>query len=197
MFNVKDIVRVKSLETLLNEHAIELVKDLDDVYINKETNYAIFPGFSFFESECTIDSIDSEDPDIPYFLSIGIWVPEFMIEKKPKQKPKEEIKPKAKLEIDEVVNEDDDNHKKAEDLQNPKVYINQFNGKPFGSLFVKLINIDPKVAEFSNTSFSRLKKHELLYIAKILKGQNVLLEDYQKLTQKELAVLCYNATKAL
>lgn len=193
MFNVKDVVLVKDLKTLLNENAVELVEDLGDVYVNKEINYAIFPGFSFFGMECTIDSIDSEDPEIPYFLSIGIWVPEFMIEKKPEPElQKKEVGPVIYL--DEEPIKDD---KKAEAQQEQKVYINQFNGKPFGNLFLKLINIDPKVAEFSNTSFSRLKKHELLYIAKILKDRNVLLEDYQALTQKELAVLCFNATKEL
>lgn len=193
MFNVKDVVLVKDLKTLLNENAVKLVEGLGDVYINKETNYAIFPGFSFFGMECTIDSIDSEDPEIPYFLSIGIWVPEFMIEKKPEPKPQKKVEPEVKIDAEMMIKDD----KKAEAVQEPKVYINQFNGKPFGNLFLKLINIDPKVAEFSNTSFSRLKKHELLYIAKILKDRNVLLEDYQKLTQKELAVLCYNAVKTL
>ena len=143
--------------------------------------------------ECTIDSIDSEDPEIPSFLSIGIWVPEFMIEKKPEPKPQKKAEPEVKIDAEMMIKDDE----KAEAPQEPKVYINQFNGKPFGNLFLKLINIDPKVAEFSNTSFSRLKKHELLYIAKILKDRNVLLEDYQALTQKELAVLCYNATKEL
>ena len=193
MFNIGDEVLIKDLETLVKENKFKLADGLDNVYINHDTHYAIFPDFNFFGSPCTIDTIDENDKDIPYFLSIGIWVPEFMIMKKPQK----EVKPKNDEVNVERPNIFEEAAREILNQKKQKVYINQFNGKPFGKLFLKLIDLDPKIAEFSNTNFSKLKKHELLYIARLLKNKGVVDVPFNNLTQKELVTLCYNATKKL
>ena len=93
---------------------------------------------------------------------------------------------------DEVVPNPEPKAIPVEDNIDQKVYINKFNNKPFGKVFLKLIALDKKVAEFSATQFSKLKKHELQYIAKLLQDHGAEFADYNKLTQKELAVYCYN-----
>lgn len=169
MFKVGDVVIIKKLDSLVKNGDLKKTGDLGDVYCNQDKKFIVFPDFNYYDIECTVDEVDTKDADIPYFLSVGIWVPEFMIEIK---KPAVEAEP-------------------------AKVWINKFNNKPFGSLFVKLINIEPKVAEFSSTSFSKLKKHELQYIAKILIDNGRKVVDYNQLTQKELSAYCYAETLAL
>lgn len=202
MFTTGDVVIVKDLKTLLDEGSVELADGFKDIYVSADKTYAIFSDFNFFGNVCVIDEIDSNDKSIPYFLSIGIWVPEFMIIEKPKEEDKQKPeKPKEKR--DEVVDADLANivamDVKQEEVaeEKPKVYINQFNGKPFGKLFLKLIELDPKIAEFSNTTFSKLKKHELLYIANLLHNNGVLDEGYARLTKGELVTLCFTAAKKL
>lgn len=170
MFKVGDVVIVKKLDALIKNGDLKHAGDLGDVYCNKDKKFVVFPDFNYYGVECTVDEVDTKDADIPYFLSIGIWVPEFMIE----VKQPEAVNPEP-----------------------AKVWINKFNNKPFGALFVKLINIDPKVAEFSATVFGKLKKHELQYIAKILQDNGRKVVDYNKLTQKELAAYCYAEILAL
>lgn len=203
MFAIGDIVIVKDLKTLLNEGSVELANGFNDIYISADKTYAIFSDFNFFGNECTIDEIDSNDKSIPYFLSIGIWVPEFMIMKKsnPKKENKQKLE-EQKEKHDKVIELDlvdivAKNKQEEVAEENPKAYINQFNGKPFGKLFLKLIKLDPKVAEFSNTTFSKLKKHELLYIANLLHNNGVLDEDYAQLNKEELVTICFTATKKL
>ena len=136
LFKVEDKVVVKDLDTLLKSNDLKKVNNLDGVYWNADTNFVVFENFNFYGSKCVIQEIDEDDNDMPYFLSTGIWVPEFMIQSVGDKKPK----------VDQ-------------DVEPVKVYINKFNNKPFGKLFVKLIKLDEKVAEFSSTSFSKLKKH--------------------------------------
>lgn len=169
MFKVGDVVIIKNLDVLVKNGDLKKAEDLGDVYYNQDNKFVVFPDFNYYGTKCTVDEVDIKDADIPYFLSVGIWVPEFMIELK----------------------------KVAVEAEPAKVWINKFNNKPFGSLFVKLINIDPKVAEFSNTYFSKLKKHELQYIAKILIDNGRKVVDYNKLTQKELSAYCYAEALAL
>lgn len=157
MFEQGDKVIIKNLDCLLKDNLLKEAPDLEGVYCNKDMKYVLFSDFPYFGNVAVIEDVDKNDPDIPYFLSIGIWVPEFMI-----------------IPYDEVVP------------------INKFNNKPFGKVFLKLIALDKKVAEFSATQFSRLKKHELQYIAKLLQDHGAEFADYNKLTQKELAVYCYN-----
>lgn len=186
MFNKGDVVIVKNLDELLKNGLLKKAKDLGDVYINEDMKYVLFPDFPYYGVEATIDDVDKKDKDIPYFLSVGIWVPEFMIVPKPEPKPE----PKEDPKLDE---KDLDPGPQPE----PKVYINKFNNKPFGKIFCKLIALDEKVAEFSNTAFSKLKKHELQYIAKLLMDHGAAAIDYNKSTQKELAVYCYTETTKL
>lgn len=188
MFNTGDVVIIKDLKTLLKEKHLFKAEDLQDVYVNSDKKYVLFSDFIYFGSECTIDSIDVNDPDIPYFLSIGIWVPEFMIMNK--LQPKNDVQENKKVADLKVENEPALDNKE-------KQLINQHNGKPFGTLFLKLIKLDPKIAEFSSTTFSKLKKHELLYIANILHGKNLIDDNYNKLLQRELVSVCYNAAKKL
>lgn len=175
MFKEGDVVCVKTLEKLVKEG--NMVKDhgLGDVYYNEDKKFILFSDFQYYGKECTIDEVDGGDP-IPYFLSIGIWVPEFMIETKYDPKKADE----AAVEVKEVPN-----------------IINKFSNKPFGKLFIKLIKFDAKIAEFSSTSFSKLKKHELQYIAKLLQDHGCKAIDNNKATQKELAVYCYEQTLSL
>lgn len=58
---------------------------------------------------------------------------------------------------DEVVPNPEPKAIPVEDNIDQKVYINKFNNKPFGKVFLKLIALDKKVAEFSATQFSKLK----------------------------------------
>ena len=182
MFAIGETVIVKNLDVLLKEKALCPMDGVNGLYVDHNTHYAVFSDFNFFNIECTITDIDANDDDIPYFLSCGIWVPAFMITKKPMPK-KEEV---------ELVLEEEEPKK-----EEVKQYVNQFNGKPFSKLFLKLIALDEKIAEFSGTKFSKLKKHELLYIAKLLKEHGALDLDYNILNQKELATVCYSATKNL
>ncbi|MBQ0113702.1 MAG: hypothetical protein KBT03_11270 [Bacteroidales bacterium] len=69
--------------------------------------------------------------------------------------------------------------------------INRFNGKPFGKLFIKLIKIEPKIKEFSDTSFSHLKRHELEFIMNMLNTRFDVGVNYANMTQKEMANWCY------
>lgn len=204
MFTTGDVVIVKDLKTLLDEGSVKLADGFKDIYVSADKTYAIFSDFNFFGNECVIDEVDSNDKSIPYFLSIGIWVPEFMIMEKPKPKKENKQKlEKPKEKRDKVIEADLADiaamNVKQEEVaeEKPKVYINQFNGKPFGKLFLKLIELDPKIAEFSNTTFSKLKKHELLYIANLLHNNGVLDEDYARLTKEELVTLCFTAAKKL
>lgn len=182
MFAIGEKVVIKNLDTLVSEGVLSPMDGVNGIYVDSKTHYAVFSDFNFFDIECTITDIDADDNDISYFLSCGIWVPAFMITKKQIIK-KEEVKP--------VVKEEEP---KKEEV---KQYINQFNGKPFSKLFLKLIKLDEKIAEFSDTRFSKLKKHELLYIAKLLHEHGALDLDYNNLNQKELATVCYTATKNL
>lgn len=182
MFNKGDVVIVKQLDELIKNGYLKKAEDLGDVYCNRDKKYVLFPDFPYYGVEAKVDEVDEDDKDIPYFLSVGIWVPEFMIINKPEPKPV--IEPIA-VAMDKV---------KKQELE-PKKYINKFNNKPFGVVFLKLIALDEKVAEFSNTVFGKLKKHELRYIAKLLQDNGAQVVDYNKLTQKELAVYCY--TEAL
>lgn len=166
MFEQGDKVIIKNLDCLLKDNLLKEAPDLEGVYCNKDMKYVLFSD---------IEDVDKNDPDIPYFLSIGIWVPEFMI-----------------IPYDEVVPNPEPKAIPVEDNIDQKVYINKFNNKPFGKVFLKLIALDKKVAEFSATQFSKLKKHELQYIAKLLQDHGAEFADYNKLTQKELAVYCYN-----
>jgi hypothetical protein len=175
MFEQGDKVIIKNLDCLLKDNLLKEAPDLEGVYCNKDMKYVLFSDFPYFGNVAVIEDVDKNDPDIPYFLSIGIWVPEFMI-----------------ISYDEVVPNPEPKAIPVEDNIDQKVYINKFNNKPFGKVFLKLIALDKKVAEFSATQFSKLKKHELQYIAKLLQDHGAEFADYNKLTQKELAVYCYN-----
>lgn len=181
MFTKGDKVTIKNLDCLLNDNLLKKAEDLEGVYHNQDMKYVLFSDFPYFGDTATIDDIDPNDKDIPYFLSIGIWVPEFMI-----------------IPYDGVVpNLEPKKVNPVEDNVDQKVYINKFNNKPFGKVFLKLIALDEKIAEFSATQFSKLKKHELQYIAKLLQDHGAEFADYNKLTQKELAVYCYNKALGL
>ena len=175
MFEQGEKVIIKNLDCLLKDNLLKKAPDLEGVYCNKDLKYVLFSDFSYFGNVAVIEDVDKNDPDIPYFLSIGIWVPEFMI-----------------IPYDEGVPNPEPKAIPVEDNIDQKVYINKFNNKPFGKVFLKLIALDEKIAEFSNTQFSKLKKHELQYIAKLLQDHGAEFADYNKLTQKELAIYCYN-----
>lgn len=181
MFNVGDEIVVKTFDVLVKEGKLEKAADLENVYWNKQNKFVVFPDFNFYGQVSGIKEIDENDKDMPYFLDLGIWVPEFLIEKKEK---KEEKPIPEKAEVPKNDNEE-------------KVWINKYTNKPFGKLFIKLIKLDEVIAEFSNTSFSKLKKHELQYIAKVLKDNGRKMEGYENMTQKELSMLCYSETLAL
>lgn len=173
--NVKDVVVIKTLQELIDEKLIHAHNDMEGVYSDDNNSFHIFDNFPFFGKETTISTIDENDDSIPYFLSCGIWAPEWM------------LRCEKEYENPEIVNEP--NNK-------PKVWLNKFNNKPFGKLFVKLINIDPKVAEFSSTAFGRLRKHELQYIARLLMNNNAPAIDINA-PVGDLASYCYNQTKLL
>lgn len=175
MFTKGDKVTIKNLDCLLNGNLLKKAEDLEGVYHNQDMKYVLFSDFPYFGDTATIDDIDQNDKDIPYFLSIGIWVPEFMII------PYNEVVPNPEPKVNPV-----------EDNVDQKVYINKFTNKPFGKVFLKLIALDEKIAEFSATQFSKLKKHELQYIAKLLQDHGAEFADYNKLTQNELAIYCYH-----
>lgn len=175
MFTKGDKVTIKNLDCLLNDNLLKKAEDLEGVYHNQDMKYVLFSDFPYFGDTATIDDIDKNDKDIPYFLSIGIWVPEFMII------PYNEVVPNPEPKVNPV-----------EDNVDQKVYINKFKNKPFGKVFLKLIALDEKIAEFSATQFSKLKKHELQYIAKLLQDHGAEFADYNKLTKNELAIYCYH-----
>lgn len=179
MYKVGDKLKIKSLEALIKEGLLKNTKP--GVYVNEETKFVVFEDFAFFDREVTVESVDDADPQVPYFCDLGVWVPEFMVEvNKNKKKEKEE-----KVDIKEA---------------NPKIeggaYINKFNNKPFGALFMKLIKLDDKIAEFSSNKFSELKKHELQYIAKLLMDKGAAKIDIAN-DVKELATYCFKETIAL
>lgn len=192
LFKVEDKVVVKDLDTLLKSNDLKKVDNLDGVYWNANTNFVVFENFNFYGSECVIQEIDEDDNDMPYFLSTGIWVPEFMIQSVRDKKPIKNEKDIEPVPADFVVPEADFKKPKVDqDVEPVKVYINKFNNKPFGKLFVKLIKLDEKVAEFSSTSFSKLKKHELQYIAKLIQNNGAEAVDYARFTKEELAKYCF------
>lgn len=176
MFEQGEKVIIKNLDCLLKDNLLKKAPDLEGVYCNKDLKYVLFSDFSYFGNVAVIEDVDKNDPDIPYFLSIGIWVPEFMII------PYVEgiIDPEVKIKEADI------------NIGQERLYINKFNNKPFGKVFLKLIALDEKIAEFSSTQFSKLKKHELQYIAKLLQDHGAEFADYNKLTQKKLAIYCYN-----
>lgn len=146
MFEQGDKVIIKNLDCLLKDNLLKEAPDLEGVYCNKDMKYVLFSDFPYFGNVAVIEDVDKNDPDIPYFLSIGIWVPEFMI-----------------IPYDEVVPNPEPKAIPVEDNIDQKVYINKFNNKPFGKVFLKLIALDKKVAEFSATQFSKLKTRTTVY----------------------------------
>lgn len=229
MFKQNDNVIVKTLQELIDSKDLTPVEDAEGVFYNKATKFVAFDNFKFWGLECTIQNVDEKDADIPYFLSLGIWVPEFML----KTAQRAEVKQENKLKIKDIIEKpkkkdaelkpeigevDQEGHlddaagvdalivqDMALDQQvvavdqaiENKPYVNKFTGKPFGKLFLKLIKLDEKVSEFSNTAFSKLKKHELQYIAGLLQKNGVEVVDYRAFTQKELAEYCYHETLIL
>lgn len=176
MFEQGEKVIIKNLDCLLKDNLLKKAPDLEGVYCNKDLKYVLFSDFSYFGNVAVVEDVDKNDPDIPYFLSIGIWVPEFMI-----------------MPYAEGINDSEVKIKEADiNIGQERLYINKFNNKPFGKVFLKLIALDEKIAEFSSTQFSKLKKHELQYIAKLLQDHGAEFADYNKLPQKELAIYCYN-----
>lgn len=189
MLKVGDTITVKTLSTLVDEGLLKKDLNIEDVYVNEDIAYILFSDFPYFGKECTIQKIDKKDSEIPYFVSVpnkfGIWLPEFMI-----QTPNENINIPEKQENQILV---DDNNLKLP-------IINQFNGKPFGKLFIKLISLDSKIAEFSDTAFSKLKKHELLYIVNVIKTNLPNIEypkNIEALNQRELATFCFRSASKL
>lgn len=176
MFKINAKVIVKTIDELINEH---ILVSKDNYYVHEATRFILFNDFPYFGELTTIKSIDENDDNIPYFLGNGIWAPEWLI------KDAEPKKVEVKV---EVVDE--------KEPAEPKVWINKFNNKPFGDLFVKLINLDNKIATFSSTAFSRLKKHELQYIARLLMDHGCPAINLQS-TVKDLGTYCYNNTKTL
>ena len=175
-FKLNEKVKIKSLDEMLNSG--DLVKQDDNLYVNEKSRYFIFKDFPFFSLEGTITKIDNNDDSCPYYISNGkdsLWACDFMLTALEVQIPMNNAIP---------VND------------KPNVYINKFNNKPFGKLFIKLINLDNKIAEFSSTAFSRLKKHELQYIARLLMKQNCPFIDINS-SVAELSSYCYNQTRLL
>ena len=186
MFKIGEKVRVKTLKEMLDTNILKKYNQYS--YINEETSFVLLSEFNYFNIDTTIQDIDNKDQNIPYFLSCGIWMPECMLESL------EAIKPQ-----DKVVNEDVDEDVEAVNVEaaKPEVYINKFTGKPFGTLMVKLIKLDKKVAEFSSTRFSRLRRHELEYIASLLMKHGAEVIDVDDFNVKELSTYCYNQTLSL
>ena len=186
MFKIGEKVRVKTLNEMLDTKALEKYNNYS--YINKETSFVLLKEFSYFNENTKIKYIDEKDNKIPYFLDCGIWMPECMLESL------EAIKPQ-----DKVVNKDVDEDVEVVNVEavKPEIYINKFTGKPFGTLMVKLIKLDKKVAEFSSTRFSRLRRHELEYIASLLMKHGAPVIDVDDFNVKELSTYCYNQTLSL
>lgn len=175
-FKLNDEVKIKTLDEMINSK--DLVVSENDLYVNEASRYFIFKDFPFFGLEGKIVNIDHNDDSCPYYISGPngqLWAGEFMLTTIDGKIPVNDKKP--------ANNE-------------PKVYINKFNNKPFGRLFIKLINIDNRIAEFSSTAFSRLKKHELQYIARILIGKGCPNIDLNS-PIAELSSYCYNQTRLL
>lgn len=180
MFNIKDEVVIKDLDEMLKSGVLKKYTEINDitVYINQNTNFILFSDFPYFGKSDIIQQIDNKDKQIPYFLEkSGIWAADFML--------------KSKNEHIEGVEENNDQKPKE------KVYINKYTNKPFGNLFIKLIQLDEKISEFSNTSFSKLHKNELEYIAKLLMNHNKPFIDVAKTKAKDLATYCYQQAKTL
>lgn len=175
MFKVDDKIKIKTLNTLLSEGVVSEIKDLEGAYIHKKTKFILLPDFSYYGQTQTIINVDTKDPDIPYFTDSNIWIPKFLVE------VKEPTVPIAK----------------EEEKEEEKVYINKFNNKKFGKYFIKLIKLDEKIAEFSSTSFSKLKKHELQYIAKLLMDHGAPAVDLDKTTVANLVSYCFTHTQQL
>lgn len=182
MLSVGTKVQIKPLDQLLSEGLLE---KRGEILINEDGHFILLCNFRFFATETTIAAVD--DGDIPYFLANGLWVPEWMLNvvKELNEKDIEEL-----LEEAGVI-------KVVEPKNDYKIYINKFTGKPFGKLMVKLINLDEKIAEFSSTRFSRLRRHELVYIANLLMNNGydeINIDDYNV---KELSTYCYNGALSL
>lgn len=186
MFKIGEKVRVKTLNEMLNTNILKKYNRYS--YINEETSFVLLSEFNYFNTKTTIQDIDNKDQNIPYFLDCGIWMPECMLESLEVIKPQDKVVNKDVVEDVEVVNV-----KVAE----PEVYINKFTGKPFGTLMVKLIKLDKKIAEFSSTRFSRLRRHELEYIAELLMNHGANKIHTDDLNVKELSSYCYNQALAL
>ena len=175
-FKLNEKVKIKSLDEMINDGTLKIEEN--DLYVNEESRYYIFKDFPFFGLEGTITKIDNNDDSCPYYISNGkdsLWACDFMLSAIEVQIPMDNAIPV--------------------DIK-PKVYINKFNNKSFGKLFIKLINLDNKIAEFSSTAFSRLKKHELQYIARLLMKQNCPFIDINS-PVAELSSYCYNQTRLL
>lgn len=182
MLEIGTKVKIKGLDQLLKEKL--LVRE-GDIFVNNDDGFILLDNFKFFEAETTIEGVD-EDDSIPYFLGNGIWTPEWLIMS---IMPEPEPEPEPKNEDNEV--------KVVEAVAKPnapKVYINRFTGKPFGKLMLKLIALDEKIAEFSSTRFSRLRRHELVYIANILLDHGADDAAIDVMTVKELSTYCYEQT---
>lgn len=175
MLSVGTKVQIKPLGQLLSEGLLE---KKGKILINENDHFILLCNFKFFAAETTIAAVD--DGDIPYFLTNGLWVPEWMLNV---------VKELDEKDVEELL---EDAIKVVEPKNDVKIYINKFTGKPFGKLMVKLINLDEKIAEFSSTRFSRLRRHELVYIANLLmdNGYNEINTD--DLNVKELSTYCYN-----
>lgn len=175
MLSVGTKVQIKPLDQLLSEGLLE---KKGEILINEDDHFILLRNFRFFAAETTIAAVD--DGTIPYFLTNGLWVPEWMLNV---------VKELDEKDVEELLK---DVIKVVEPKNDVKIYINKFTGKPFGKLMVKLINLDEKIAEFSSTRFSRLRRHELVYIANLLmdNGYNEINTD--DLNVKELSTYCYN-----
>ena len=120
-FKLNDQVKIKTLDEMIKSN--DLVVSENDLYVNEASRYFLFKDFPFFGLEGTIVKIDYEDNSCPYYISGPdgqLWAGEFMLTT---------IEGKIPVNDEKPVNDE------------PKVYINKFNNKPFGRLFVKLINI--------------------------------------------------------
>lgn len=176
-FKLNEKVKIKSLDEMINSGDLVMQRD-ENLYVNEDSNYYIFKDFPFFGLEGIITKIDDNDDSCPYYISNGkdsLWACDFMLTAIDAQIPMNNAIP-----VD----------------AKPKVYINKFNNKPFGKLFIKLINLDNKIAEFSSTAFSRLKKHELQYIARLLMKKDCPFIDINS-PVAELSSYCYNQTRLL
>lgn len=178
LFEKNDEVIIKSLKELQEAGLLETIdRNGVTIYKNNADNYLLYSNFPFFGEKTTVLGIDEKDNSIPYWLSCGIWAPEWML--------KYAVEPKKENPVVIVA-----------EPAKPKVWINKFNGKPFGRLFVKLIVIDEKIADFSSTGFSKLRKHELQYIARLLMSKGCPDIDINT-NVDELSSYCYNQTRLL